>query len=346
MPEVSVTSTVKVVDSSARRASARGLLVAGGGIVLALLTVPLWGSSSLMRTLVEFITLLALAQMWNLLAGYAGMVSVGQQAWIGLGGYALIVLADDLRINVFLAVFVAGIFTALVALPTAALLFRLRAGYFAIGTWVMAEVFSLLVASSTDWLRGGLGRTLAAAGALARGLREDLTYWLAVLVGVGAVLLVYALMRSRLGLGLTALRDSETAAASLGVDTPRIKLLVYVICAFSTGLTGGLIYLNVLRITPDAAFSVQWTAFMIFIVVIGGIGTVEGPILGTIIFFLIREYLSDFGGWSLILLGLAAVVLMLVAPQGLWGLVRERFQLEVFPVRRRLPEKRDEPDSG
>jgi branched-chain amino acid transport system permease protein len=130
------------------------------------------------------------------------------------------------------------------------------------------------------------------------------------------------------------------------VDTPRIKLLVYVICAFSTGLTGGLIYLNVLRITPDAAFSVQWTAFMIFIVVIGGIGTVEGPILGTIIFFLIREYLSDFGGWSLILLGLAAVVLMLVAPQGLWGLVRERFQLEVFPVRRRLPEKRDEPDSG
>lgn len=322
-----------------RRVSVRGLLVISGLIIATLLSVPFWGSAGLMRTLAEFITLLALAQMWNLLAGYAGMVSVGQQAWIGLGGYTLIVFADDLHVNMFLAVFASGLVAAILSLPTALIIFRLRVGYFAIGSWVVAEVFHLLVASSTDWLGGGLGRTLAAAGTFERSQREDLTYWLAVLIGVGAVVLVYALMRSRLGLGLTAIRDSETAAASLGVDTYWIKLLVFVICAFGTGVTGGLIYLNVLRITPDAAFSIQWTAFMIFIVVIGGIGTVEGPILGTLIFFLIREYLSDFGGWSLILLGLTAVVLMLVAPQGLWGLVQERVRLEIFPVRRRLPGK-------
>lgn len=303
----------------------------------ALLSVPLWGSSSLMRTLVEFISLLALAQLWNLLAGYTGLVSVGQQAWIGLGGYALIVFADDFGINLFLAVFLAGLFAAAVSLPTAALVFRLRAGYFAIGTWVVAEVFRLLVASSTDWLKGGLGRTLAAAGALERGLREDLTYWLAVVVGVGSIALVYGLMRSRIGLGLTAIRDSETAAASLGVNVNGIKWLVYVLCAFGTGVIGALIYLNALRITPDAAFSVQWTAFMIFIVVIGGLGTVEGPILGALIFFLIREYLAGFGGWSLILLGAIAVVMMLIAPQGIWGIIHERFGLEIFPVRRRLP---------
>ncbi|MDW8325075.1 MAG: branched-chain amino acid ABC transporter permease [Anaerolineales bacterium] len=303
----------------------------------ALLSVPLWGSSSLMRTLVEFISLLALAQLWNLLAGYTGLVSVGQQAWIGLGGYALIVFADDLGINLFLAVFLAGLFTAAVSLPTAALVFRLRAGYFAIGTWVVAEVFRLLVAGSTDWLKGGLGRTLAAAGALERGLREDLTYWLAVALGAGSIALVYGLMRSRIGLGLTAIRDSETAAASLGVNVNGIKWLVYVLCAFGTGVIGALIYLNVLRITPDAAFSVQWTAFMIFIVVIGGIGTVEGPIVGALVFFFIREYLAGFGGWSLILLGVIAVVMMLVAPQGIWGLIHERFGLEIFPVRRRLP---------
>jgi branched-chain amino acid transport system permease protein len=267
------------------------------------------------------------------------MVSVGQQAWIGLGGYALIIFADDLGINMFLAVFIAGVVTALIALPTAWIIFRLRAGYFAIGTWVMAEVYNLLVASRTDWLGGGLGRTLASAGTFERSLREDLTYWLALLIGVGAVASVYFLMRSRLGLGLTAIRDSESAASSLGVDTTRIKLIVYVICAFATGVTGGLIYLNVLRITPDAAFSVQWTAFMIFIVVIGGIGTVEGPILGAIVFFFVREYLSDFGGWSLILLGLIAVVIMLVAPKGLWGLVKDRYHLELFPVQRRLPEE-------
>jgi len=304
----------------------------------ALLSVPLWGSSSLMRTLVEFISLLALAQLWNLLAGYAGLVSVGQQAWLGLGGYALIVFADDLGVNLFLAVFLAGLFAAAVSLPTAALVFRLRAGYFAIGTWVVAEVFRLLVASSTDWLKGGLGRTLAAAGALERGLREDLTYWLAVVLGAGSIALVYGLMRSRIGLGLTAIRDSETAAASLGVNVNSIKWLVYVLCAFGTGVIGALIYLNVLRITPDAAFSVQWTAFMIFIVVIGGLGTVEGPILGALLFFFIREYLASFGGWSLILLGGIAVVMMLVAPQGIWGMVHERFGVELFPVRRRLPE--------
>lgn len=318
-------------------------LVISALVLVGLLSVPLWGSSSLMRTLVEFISLLALAQLWNLLAGYAGLVSVGQQAWVGLGGYALIILADDLGLNLFLSVFLAGLVTMLIALPTAALVFRLRAGYFAIGTWVVAEVFRLLVASSTDWLKGGSGRTLAAAGALERSVREDLTYWLAVLIGLGSIALVYALMRSQVGLGLTAIRDSETAAASLGVDTRRIKWLVYVVCAFGTGVVGALIYLNVLRITPEAAFSVQWTAFMIFVVVIGGLGTVEGPILGALIFFVIREYLSNLGGWSLILLGGVAVVMMLVAPQGVWGLLHERWRIELFPVRRRLPSESTPP---
>ncbi len=335
MPNIQPTplSMSEIINRSRRLPA---LLISSIVIVGGLFSVPLWGSSSLMRTLVEFISLLALAQLWNLLAGYAGMVSVGQQAWIGLGGYALIVFADDLKVNMFLAVFLAGIVAALLALLTSALVFRLRAGYFAIGTWVVAEVFRLLVASSTDWLKGGSGRTLAAAGALERGLREDLTYWLALLIGIGSVALVYSLMRSRSGLALTAIRDSETAAAGLGVDTHRVKLLVYVICAFGTGVVGGLIYLNLLRIIPDAAFSAQWTAFMIFIVVIGGIGTVEGPILGAIIFFLIREYLSNFGGWSLILLGLIAIGVMLVAPHGLWGVLQRRFHIELFPIRRRL----------
>lgn len=324
-------------SSPPRQMSERGLMIWSSFLILGLLSAPAWGTSSLLRTLVEFMSLLALAQMWNLLAGYAGLVSVGQQAWIGLGGYALIVMADDLGLNMFGAVLLAGPVAALLALVVAPLVFRLRAGYFAIGTWVVAEVFRLLVASSTGWLRGGSGRTLAAAGGLDRALRENLTYWLAIAIGLGAIALVYSLVRSRAGLGLTAIRDSEGAASSLGVNTYRIKLLVFVICAFYTGMVGGLIYLNVLRITPDAAFTVQWTAFMIFIVVIGGIGTVEGPIIGAIIFFGIREYLAAFGGWSFIILGTVAVVMMLFAPQGIWGFLQQRFGLEFFPVRRRLP---------
>lgn len=320
-----------------RSVSARGLAVWSALLVAALLSLPLWGTSDQMRTIVEFIIFLALAQMWNLLAGYAGMVSFGQQAWIGLGGYTLIVLAVDLHMNMFLAAVLGGVVAAIVALPTAALAFRLRGGYFAVGTWVIAEVFRLLISSSTTWLQGGFGRTLTVAAAMPRPLREQYTYWLAVLIGVGSIALVYYLMRSRVGLGLTAIRDSESAAMSLGVKITRIKLLVFIVSAFATGVVGGLIYLNALRITPAAAFSVQWSAYMAFIVVIGGLGTVEGPIIGAIAFFILRDYLSSFGPWSIILFGVIAIVMTLVAPEGLWGILQSRFGFEIFPVRRRLP---------
>jgi branched-chain amino acid transport system permease protein len=304
----------------------------------ALLSVPLWGGASAMRNVVEMLSLLAIAQMWNLLAGYAGLVSVGQQAWIGLGGYALIVLADDLGMNPFLAVFAAGLIPLVLAFPVAGLVFRLRGGYFAIGTWVVAEVFRLLVSSSTDWLRGGSGRTLNAVTPrfMERATRENATFLLAVLIGVGAVVLVYLLMRSRIGLALSATRDSERGAASLGVNTYRMKLLVFVISAVVTGIAGALIYLNLLNIRPNAAFSVNWTAQMIFVVVIGGLGSVEGPIIGVILYRFIQENLANFGEWSFILLGVIAVVMMLVAPQGIWGLLRQRFGWEIFPAHRYL----------
>jgi branched-chain amino acid transport system permease protein len=305
-------------------------------IIAALFSLPLWGTSNQMHILIEFIYLLALAQLWNLLAGYGGMVSFGQQAWIGLGGYTLIVLADDLHVNMFFAVLVGGIVAAIVAVPTAMLAFRLRGGYFAVGTWVIAEVFRLLISSSTTWLQGGFGRTLTSANLMERSLRDQYTYWVAVAIGVGAIALVYFLMRSRLGLGLGAIRDSETAAMSLGVNITRIKLLTFILCAFGTGVVGGLIYLNALRITPQASFSIQWSAFMAFMVVIGGLGTIEGPIIGAAIFFTLRSYLSSFGPWALILIGAIAVAMMLAAPDGIWGVLHRRFGLELFPVRRRL----------
>lgn len=311
-------------------------LSAAGVVALAVLgTLPVWSDAATMRILVEFIALLVLAQMWNLLAGYAGLVSIGQQAFVGLGGYGLIVLADDLGVNPFLAVPLAGLVAAAFALPTAALVFRFRAGYFAVGTWAVAEVYRLLIAN-TPALGRGTGRTLAAVFGLARESRELVTYLLALAVGAAALVAVYAYLKSRLGLALMALRDSEAAAETLGVDVFRTKLTVYLVAAFGTGVTGALLYLNLLRISPDAAFSINWTAYVIFIVVIGGLGSLEGPILGTVVFFLLREWLSDYGAWYLILLGTVAVLVMLVCPQGLWGLVAERWGLSVFPLRRRL----------
>jgi branched-chain amino acid transport system permease protein len=297
-----------------------------------------WGQPSGMNALTEFFYLLALAQLWNLLAGYAGLVSVGQQAWLGIGGYAMLILADDFGVPLWAAVVLAGVVAAIVSLPTAKLLFRLKGGYFAIGTWVMAEVFHLWISGNTDWSGGGLGRSLQAARLIQPPhLRISMVYIAAVVIGIGAVMLVYYLMRSRTGLGLTAIRDSEAGAQNLGVDTNRLKLVVYMIAAAGTAIVGAIIYLSLLNIIPKAAFSVNWTAYMLFIVVIGGIGTLEGPIIGTVIFFVIRQYLSDYGEWSFILLGSIAVSVMLFAPKGLWGLLRGSLQTEFFPIRRRLP---------
>ena len=167
--------------------------------------------------------------------------------------------------------------------------------------------------------------------------RESAIYWTGLAIAVGAIALVYLLLRSRHGLALTAIRDSEAASGSLGVDNFRTKLWVYIVAAFGTGMVGALVFLTKLRISPEAGFNVvDWTANVIFIVVIGGIGTIEGPIIGVIVFFVLRELLADFGSWYLIVLGAAAVLMMLRAPQGIWGLIAEHFDLRFFPVQRRL----------
>jgi branched-chain amino acid transport system permease protein len=316
-------------------------------IATGLAGLPFWADPSTMRLIVEAVCLLVLAQMWNLLAGYGGLVSVGQQAYVGLGGYALVTLADFVGVNPFLCVPLGGALAALAALPVSRVVFRLEGGYFAIGTWVVAEVFRLAVAN-TSALGGGSGQSLISMRAYPKAMREPTTYWLGLALLVAAVGFMYLVLRSRFGLGLTAMRDSEVAAESQGVDVAAIKLWVYVAAAFGSGATGALYFLMNLRISPDAAFGVHWSAFVIFIVVIGGIGTIEGPIAGTLLFFALRELLADYGAWYLITLGLVAVVTMLVFPRGLWGGVARRFDLHFFPVQRRVvaPARGGRPPGG
>jgi branched-chain amino acid transport system permease protein len=309
------------------------------GVLGALIAVPWWASQGQTNDLVRFFYLLAMAEMWNLLAGYAGLVSVGQQAFIGLGGYAFYLLADRGGVEPFGAVVLAGLSAAAISLVTAALAFRLRGGYFAIGTWVIAEVFLLLTLNGGDIgvdVGGGVGAIVFSAARLDRTLRLHGTYWWALGAGAGSVLVVYGLLRSRVGLALTAIRDDETAARSLGVDVLRMKILVWIVAAFGTGVAGAVIALNQVRVDPTAAYTVNWTAYMIFIVVIGGIGTIEGPIIGTIIFFTLEKELADYGVWYLIILGSVAVIVAVWVRGGIWGVVRRRFGLELFPVQRRL----------
>ena len=309
-------------------------------VVLALAAAPWWAGRGDLRMLVEIFTYVGLAQMWGLLAGYGGLVSIGQQAFVGLGGYMLFALATFAGVPPLAALLLAGLIAALIAIPTALVAFRLQGAYFAIGTWVIAEVFRLGFAQVSA-LGGGSGLSLPAT--IVRDMaanvaaREALVYWLALGLALGSIAMVYLLLRSRWGLAMTAIRDSEPASESLGVETWRTKFVVYVATAGMTGLIGALIFLQKLRISPDAAFSVSdWTALVIFIVVIGGIGSIEGPIIGTIVFFALRELAADWGAWYMILLGGIAVATMLVAPRGIWGVISERWDLQLFPVRRRL----------
>ncbi len=241
-------------------------------IVAALASVPLWAENSVMRTLVTFFTLLALAQMWNLLGGYAGLISVGQQAYVGIGAYGVWYLSDVVGLHPFLSAILAGFIAVVVALGVAPLIFRLRGGYFAIGTWVVAEVCRIII-SNWDAAGSGSGKAILSAARMPVTTRIPATYWLALAVAVGAVLLVYLLLRTRTGLALTAIRDNDLAAQSSGVNVFRSKLYVYLVSAFGCGVVGGVVALNLLWIQPTSAFSINWTAYAIFIVVIGGFAT-------------------------------------------------------------------------
>ena len=275
------------------------------------------------------------AAMWNLLAGYGGMVSIGQQAFFGIGGYAMLALGNFAGVNPFVAVPLGAAAAALLALPLSRLAFRLQGGQFAIGTWVIAEVLRLTTAN-TAALGGGSGTTLTALRGIERVTRERTTYGLALACVVATVIGTYLFLRSRQGLALMAIRDNELAAESQGIAVARTKLAVYAVAAFGGGLAGALYFLSNLRISPDAAFSVQWTAFAIFMVMIGGIGRLEGPIVGALVFWALNKAFSEYGAWYLMGLGGLAIVVTLVFPQCLAGALQRRAGWHLFPVQRRV----------
>lgn len=320
-------------------------------LIVAGFALPATASRGVIQDLFFILTMLTLAQIWNLLAGYGGLVSVGQQAFVGIGAYAMFAGVILLGWNPVPAVLLGGLAALALAIPAAFFAFRLQGAYFAIGTWVVAEVTRLLIA---QWkaLGGGTGTSLpreatsnilgtdairALFGVREAAARDILAYWLALALVVAVTGGIYWLLRSRLGLALAAMRDNVEAARSVGVDAGRLKWAVFLIAAGATGLTGALIFLQTARISPDAAFAVtDWTAYVVFIVVIGGIGTIEGPILGVLAFFMLRSVLADYGSWYLMTLGLIAIAVMLFAPKGMWGLLSGRCDLHLFPIRRRL----------
>lgn len=328
-----------------------GVIVAALGLTV-LYALPALAPRAVVQDLFGILTLLVLAMNWNMLAGFAGLVSVGQQAFVGIGAYAMFAAIILLKLDPLVGVLIGGIAAAVLAVPMAFFAFRLHGAYFAIGTWVVADITRLAI-SQWKALGGGTGTSLPKGttrdmfgvdmvkdllGVSGAAAADALTYWLMLSLAVVMLVVSYVFLRSRMGLGLQAIRDNVTAARSVGVDPVRLKAMVFLLTAFGTGLCGALAFIQITRVTPDAAFSViDWTAYVIFITVIGGIGRLPGPIVGVIVFYLLQRMLADYGTIYLMVLGFLGIAVMLFARSGLWGMFVDRTGLDLLPLRHKPP---------
>jgi branched-chain amino acid transport system permease protein len=317
--------------------------IASVAVVVAVLAVlafgPLLFSANTVDKLTTLFIYVIMAAMWNALAGYGGLVSVGQQAFFGLGAYAAVRLADA-GVAVYLSLFIAAALVGVLSLPISAFMLRLRAGEFAIGMWVVAELAHLLV-NLDNLVQGETGTSLISLNAYATDARRALTYWsalgaLAVLLGV-----LFLLLRSRVGIAIQAIRDNEEAAAAIGVRVLATKRMIFVLTATGVAMAGALWLATTISFQPKTYFSVQWSAYMIFMVLVGGLGTFEGAILGAVIFFLIEAWFGATGVWYLIGLGATALLCSLFVPRGIWGSLEDRFGIRLLPVGYQLKSAKD-----
>ncbi|MBL0371640.1 branched-chain amino acid ABC transporter permease [Rhizobium sp. KVB221] len=303
-------------------------------LLVALALVPgIFGAGSVDRMTALFVYVL-LAAMWNALAGYGGLVSVGQQVFFGLGAYFTVKLADK-GIDPFVAIVVSGLVVAAFSYLLSFPMLRLQGGEFAIGMWVVSALTHLLV-NLDGLIQGETGTSLISLNAYDAGSRRAIIYWMALAAMAGVLTALFLLLRSRTGTAIQAIRDNEDAARALGVKVMGTKRILFVLAAFGIGLAGALWLASAVSFQPKTYFSVQWTAYMIFMVLVGGLGTFEGAILGALIFFVIETWFGGLGVWYLIGLGLVALIFALFLPRGLWGAIESRFGISLMPVGYRL----------
>jgi branched-chain amino acid transport system permease protein len=310
--------------------TASGFTGVSAVVVVFLAVIPYIIGGPAEEPLITLLTFIAMASLWNLLAGFSGLTSFGQQAYIGLGAYALYLVAEH-GINPIGGIALAAIAAAAISLPVSALVLRLSGGYFAVATLVVAGVFQIVVTLSPS-VGGTTGVSLPGLAGYPDVLREALIYWATLVVAVASVVGVYLLVRHTFGLDARAVSSDPVAAASSGVRVGRIRLLAYVVAAGGAGAVGGLIALQTLYVEPTSVFSIQYSVYMLFMVLVGGVGTIEGPIIGALVLFGLQETLSAYGAWYLVIVGGLAVAVTLLASRGIWGLAHERFGWSLLPV--------------
>jgi branched-chain amino acid transport system permease protein len=310
-----------------------GVLIPLVTITVVLVVLPLVGMPrSWILYLFLFFIYLAMANMWNLLAGYSGLISLCQPAFIGLAGYTLVIftwIGLPFYLGIIAGALVAAAFALLISVPV----FRLSGIYFAIGTLVIPEalriVFFLWRPVGGELHGGGAGYMVKGV----TGISITEFYWFALVIGIGSIFLMRLILRSTLGLGLASIRDNDSTAASCGIDVFRLKLYSFIIGAFVTGIAGGIFYIYQGYIEPASAFNIRWTMIIMLATVIGGMSTEEGPIVGTAVVVFLHFLLARYAGISLLIQGIILVGIMLLAPQGIMGFIRKtrtyRFMIQL-----------------
>ena len=286
-------------------------------------------SNNTMRYLFKIFLYITMGSMWNLMSGFTGMTSLGQQVFVGIAGYSVAVMTSTYKMSMWMGLLVGAVVGVVFAFILSFVLFRMRGMYFAVATWLIAEAVKLWF-NSWPYVRQGAGMTIAVKQIPK--IRELYVY--ALVLCVIALVVIYALLRTKTGLGLTAMRDDADASSSVGVNIFKSKLLCYLICSLFIALAGGLFALQKGSVLPSSSFGIDWTVAMVFIVILGGVGTMAGPILGGIIYVILSEFLAHFPGWSNIILGAIAILVIIFLPDGIIGTLQKKLNFEIFSQKR------------
>ena len=290
-------------------------------------------SSNIMRILLSMCLYCSMATMWNLMSGHCGLTSLGQQSFIGLAGYTLAVMTATYGLPYWTAIIIGGVLAGLRALGMSLVFFRMRGMYFAVATWITAEALKTIF-TSWGFVKKGAGMTVK----LRPYPSTTEIFILALTLAIVATLVVHFLLKSRTGLGLSAMGNDADAASSVGVNIFKSKLICFVVSGFFTGIAGVIFYMNKGSIFPSGGFGIDWTVSIVFIAIIGGVGTFAGPIVGSVIYVLLYEFLSKYPGTSNIILGIIAIVVIVVMPDGIVGTLQKKFKFEIMSLRRHAPE--------
>jgi branched-chain amino acid transport system permease protein len=271
--------------------------------------------------------LMALALSWNLIGGYGGQFSLGHALFVGAGSYSLAVLLIHTGIVWYMAIPLSGVIAVIIATLSGLLLLRLRDAYFSVGSLGLALAgLSWMI----NWSYTGQTQELSLPSSAT--LDYSTLYYLSLAALILTTVCLVLLVRSPFGLRLMAVRDDEDAATELGVNSFMVKLTAYVISAFFVGVIGALVALQNTSLDPDSAFSMTWTMNMIIMTILGGIATTTGPLIGAVVIFALQQQLQNYGSWSTLLTGILLILMIRLAPEGIWAILRKGWQKFVTTI--------------